>query len=419
VCYIFISLLKPEKAIFSLTNQKKNDLVILASFIRPPGEVYGSEIRFLRTVKTLRKLNTEIIPITNGRLVSKITNLVQERYVVPLHLPRSLSKRLLDYYYVMKTIISILIKPPKFDLTLALDGNLMDMLASFLISYLLRKPFVVMMNLVGKEDSLNFKDLPRLISKRGVVNAYLKMFSHIVKRFVAQRTALIVAVGSATKDEYAKCWQLLPSRILVTSNGPNVVLGEARPVKDREIDVLYVGRFTQSKGVYLLPYICDQLKKTHPNIKMVAVGGLAKDIVAMKDKVAKLSLLNNLEIREYMSDTQLGKIMENSKIFVNPSYRETFSIVTLEAMSAGCVCVISDIESLRRLYSGISLFARVGDASDFAQVISSLLDSPNEMERMSRRSEEFSKLFDWDRIIQRELSVYKNIVYKNKGFIHK
>jgi glycosyltransferase involved in cell wall biosynthesis len=404
-----------------LTGQDKNSLVILASFIRPPGEAYGSEIRFLRTIKTLRELNTQIIPITNGRLVSKITNLVKERYAVPLLSARNseLSKRLLNYCYIIKTITSIFIKPPKFDLILALDANLTDMLTSLLISQFLRKPFVIMVNLAREDESHNLKDLPRLASEKGIVNACLQISSHLVKKFIAQRSALVVAVGLATKDQCIKCWQLSPSRILVTNNGPNVFVDEIRPIKEREIDVLYVGRFTKSKGVYLLPSICAQLKESNPNIKMVAVGGSAKDIADMKEKVLELSLLGNLELREYQSSIQLGKIMENSKIFVNPSYRETFSMVTLEAMSAGCVCVISHIESLRRLYSGVSLFARAGDASDFARVISSLLDSPNEMERISMRSREFSKLFDWDRIIKRELSVYKKIVYKNKKIIHK
>ena len=418
MCYIFISLLKPDKAIFSLTNQK-NDLVILASFIRPPGEVYGSEIRFLRTVKTLRKLNTEIIPITNGRLVSKITNLVQDRYVVPLHLPRNLSKTLLNYYYVMKTIISILIKPPKFDLTLSLDGNLMDMLASFLISYLLRKPFVVLVHHAKEWESTTWKDYPKTVRRRGLKAATVLTVGRIIRRFIARRSTLIMAVSQASRNEYSRYWGIPSSHIFVTGNGPNIMVQNLIPMKERKIDVLYIGRFSPSKGIDLLPLICEQLIQKYSNLRMVAVGGSNKDLVSIQKKVAELGLERNLEIKGYLPDSELEKIVEDSKIFIMPSYYEGFSIATLEAMCAGCVCVISDIESLRRLYSGISLFAKVGDASDFAQVISSLLDSPNEMERMSMRSKEFSKLFDWDRIIQRELSVYKNIVYKNKSFIRK
>ncbi len=111
--------------------------------------------------------------------------------------------------------------------------------------------------------------------------------------------------------------------------------------KTKDIDLLFVGSFSERKGVQYLKEIYVKAAEHVKNIKFSIVGSgeheaHLKDDFNDYESVNFLGQLNNKEVFE---------VMERSKVLIFPSLSEGLPNVVVEAMKAVCVPVCSDIKS--------------------------------------------------------------------------
>ena len=72
----------------------------------------------------------------------------------------------------------------------------------------------------------------------------------------------------------------------------------------------------------------------------------------------------------------LAELLERRPVFVSAATFEPFGLAVLEAASAGCALVLSDIPTFRELWDGAAVFVDPADADGFAAAIRRLLDDP-------------------------------------------
>jgi glycosyltransferase involved in cell wall biosynthesis len=72
----------------------------------------------------------------------------------------------------------------------------------------------------------------------------------------------------------------------------------------------------------------------------------------------------------------LDELVARQPIFVSAALFEPFGLAVLEAASAGCALVLSDIATFRELWDGAALFADPNDAAGFAAAIAGLHADP-------------------------------------------
>ena len=95
-----------------------------------------------------------------------------------------------------------------------------------------------------------------------------------------------------------------------------------------------------------------------------------------------------------VSDQEKAEILGRADIYVAPNTGgESFGIVLVEAMAAGCAVVASDIEAFRTVCNADSaepaglLFAN-GDSADLARSLQQLIDAPDERAVLQQRGRE-------------------------------
>jgi glycosyltransferase involved in cell wall biosynthesis len=106
--------------------------------------------------------------------------------------------------------------------------------------------------------------------------------------------------------------------------------------------------------------------------------------------------------------TLLG-LIARSALFVFPSTVEAMSMMLLEAISTGARVVASDIEeNTAVLPQGFPVF-KAGDEKDLARVALESLAEPEAVSAPRRESfaREMSRTFDWDRIAEQYLALYR------------
>lgn len=151
-----------------------------------------------------------------------------------------------------------------------------------------------------------------------------------------------------------------------------------------DIDLLFVGHLDSRKGPDRFLDILEAVAAERGQIKAVLLGrGGMRD--AIEKRISRLP--ENIEVRVagYIQDTRSYYV--RSKVFVLPSSSEGLSTAMLEAMSCGCVPVVSDVGCTADAIVGGENGFLVGDFNDtgaFARHASFLLANPELLEEMAK-----------------------------------
>jgi len=119
--------------------------------------------------------------------------------------------------------------------------------------------------------------------------------------------------------------------------------------------VLYVGRLVKEKRPELFLRACKRLIQQGVGLRVLLVGDgpLSSRIAEM----ARKEMRDVATIARFISHSDMHQLFRKCAIFVLPSAREGVSVSLLEAMSSGCICIVSDIpdnrELIQDLYNGV------------------------------------------------------------------
>jgi len=102
-----------------------------------------------------------------------------------------------------------------------------------------------------------------------------------------------------------------------------------------------------------------------------------------------------------MDKQKLREEYKKAHIFVLPSLYEGMSNSLLEAMSCGCMAIVSDIPGSRELVKGCKngFVFNVGDSSSLKDIlITALSRDVAAIEEMGRQSRAIAQGFDWNKV---------------------
>ncbi|WP_342319855.1 glycosyltransferase family 4 protein [Corynebacterium mayonis] len=219
--------------------------------------------------------------------------------------------------------------------------------------------------------------------------------------------------GGIAVSEMARRWQVeqVGSDPVLIPNGVDT----ARFVAAREkafVDdggpahIVFLGRIDEPrKGLRVLLAALEQLGR---EVRVTVIGGGEHPAVQGVDFVGRVS------------DTEKARILGSADIFVAPNTMgESFGIILVEAMAAGCVVVASDLEAFAAVCqadtsepSGIMF--PVGDATALAGVLRSLVDAPQIRDTFAARGTARARDYDWSTVAERILAVYETVSLNEK-----
>lgn len=162
-------------------------------------------------------------------------------------------------------------------------------------------------------------------------------------------------------------------------------------VKDRDIDILFVARFIELKGPDRVLEVVRRLKQTIPDVKAVFVGTGAM-VPEIKAKIKEYGLEPNVSLPGYVPE--VANYFRRSKLILMPSRTEGLSLSMIEAMSCGCVPVVSNVgnmtDAARHLENALVVDDYL-DAEGFYACARKLLENPDERIRLAACGEKLMK----------------------------
>ncbi len=168
---------------------------------------------------------------------------------------------------------------------------------------------------------------------------------------------------------------------------------------DRVYDIVSVSRLDKNKNLELLLNAISRLESL-PNLKVV-IGGNGPELNNLIILSDKLGIKDRVVFTGWLSENAIVEIYNKSKIFVLCSRNEGFPLSLLEAMSCGCVPIVTDTGDITDVvFHGINGLVLKGfdNESELAENIMSLINNPEKIEEFAFHAKRVKSKYSYESI---------------------
>ena len=233
----------------------------------------------------------------------------------------------------------------------------------------------------------------------------------IGRRFAGPLADLLhgrIAVSGAARHFISRYF---PGDYRIIPNGVDLeAFATAEPyeeLRDGTLNILFLGRFEERKGLIHLLKGYHRLRKRHVDARLLVVGTGSKE--REYRRFVGLRGIRDVEWLGRVSDEQKVRYFASADIYCAPNTgQESFGIVLLEAMAAGVPIVASDIHGFKRVVErnvqGILVEPRNPRA--IAAALYALARDPDLRHEMGEAGRRRAPEFSWDRVTERIVDFY-------------
>lgn len=234
-------------------------------------------------------------------------------------------------------------------------------------------------------------------------------------RRIAERVDAWIAVSPAARDFHAGGLGVSPDRFVVVPNGVDVDrFANAEPLAapvDALPVLLYVGRLAPRKGpdVMLRAYGLLEERGVRARLRVIGDGPMEERIRGMVPSSAQ----ERVELLGRVDGEDLARHYRSATIYVAPSIGgESFGVVLIEAMSAGCPVVASDLPGYASVVTDdvTGVLSPVGDPIGLADRLEALLADEDRRARLVAAGAEEVRQYDWPVVARKVRAVYEGVL---------
>lgn len=230
------------------------------------------------------------------------------------------------------------------------------------------------------------------------------------QRKLLKEKANFVAISNRIYDNFIM-QGIDKSRLFQISNGIDIAnITNKNNFNARFGTVLFVGNFWQGeiKGLDILLRAMGKVVSKYNKVRLLIVG--EGNIEHYKEIAKMAGVLDNVCFLGPVKN--MDSIYRSHSIFVLPSRSEGMSNATLEAMSYGMACVVSDVSGSSDLIENgkEGLIIPIGDLTAMAKAIIEMLDDTERARLMGNAAKEkICRKFDIRIVATKYIKVYKEI----------
>jgi glycosyltransferase involved in cell wall biosynthesis len=141
--------------------------------------------------------------------------------------------------------------------------------------------------------------------------------------------------------------------------------------------LLFTGRLARVKGLPVLLAALELLRARHPDVEL-SLAGDGPERGVLEVEARRLGVADRVRFLGYQSSDQVRALLQDTDVFVLPSFAEGVPVVLMEAMASGVPVVTTRVAGVSELVEdGVSGFVvSPGDVEALARAIDTLLGDP-------------------------------------------
>lgn len=182
----------------------------------------------------------------------------------------------------------------------------------------------------------------------------------------------------------------------------------ARASRVEMVDILFVGRLIERKGLIYLLEAVNNLIKNGRQVRLT-VAGDGPLLEAYKIYVDENSLLDRVKFLGVVKHQDLVQIYQNADIFVLPSLNEALGNVTQEALASGLPIITTDTGAAE-LMSDNGFIIEKASAKEIQASIETLLDNPQLRNDMAYKSRVIALEMAWSKCAESYKNIYESTI---------
>jgi glycosyltransferase involved in cell wall biosynthesis len=239
-----------------------------------------------------------------------------------------------------------------------------------------------------------------------LVSTFYNMFGLLIARFAD----LVFVINSDSKTLLLK-QGISSEKIVKTSNG--VEMDNLTPVIDaKSFEACFLGRLVKYKGVFDILYVWKKVCQVIPNAKLAILGdGPEKESIVRVIK--ELSLERNIVLFGFVFGSEKLSLLKSAKLFLSPSYLESWGISVAEAMSCGLPVIAYNLPVYAEVFDDHIVTVPLGNVSSLAEKVVTLLNNTDLSQKIGEDGKKFVKKYQWSSVAELQLQSV-NSAYKNK-----
>ena len=184
-----------------------------------------------------------------------------------------------------------------------------------------------------------------------------------------RRARMVLTVSKFSAKEIRRYYRIDPHRMSITPEG-------WQQFERLRFDEYALERYGLEKGEYYftmgsrdpaknLKWVIESARMNPDTIYAIS-GNVNKNLFASMEAISSDQVPENVKFLGYVRDEEAKTLMRDCKAFLFPSFYEGFGLPPLEALSAGCPCVVvSDIPVMHELFEDEAVYIDPHKAQDF------------------------------------------------------
>lgn len=217
-----------------------------------------------------------------------------------------------------------------------------------------------------------------------------------------------LVVSESTKDDLVD-WGIPQKNIYIIHNGVNIIKPK-NTKKEKKFTITYLGALSKDKGI---DYAIDAFNYLNARGKFnfwVIGMGSKEHFESLRKKSQALGL--NIKFWGYVDEKTKFELLARSHLLINPSVREGWGLVVIEAASMGTPTVGFYVPGIKdSVVDGkTGLLARDLSTKDLAENIIKLIKDEALYSRLQKKCIERSKNFTWEKATNLSLRLIDKIV---------
>ena len=252
------------------------------------------------------------------------------------------------------------------------------------------------------------KNIP-LISRIGIA---WELLLHLK---VAEMSTMLT-VSSSIKEDFSYLDPKIKFQVIDPGNGINLEKFPMwrRRAQDKEYDAIFFARLIPDKGIYELPVIWRLVTERVPKAKLAIAGPVEnkKYVDDLEKMITKYDLSRNIVFLGEQNQKQLKRLIRSSKLTLNPSRLDSFSLMTLESLSCGVPVVAYDIPAMRHNFGKCDAVFRcpLKDNQDMAEKALLILEEETLRKTLAKKAIEYSANYGWTKVVRAEKEAYFRVI---------
>lgn len=231
-----------------------------------------------------------------------------------------------------------------------------------------------------------------------------------------KRSAKLIAVSQATKDDLLRYYKLPADRVVVVGHGVESEffhIGEQRGATEPLL--LCVSTLHPHKNLERLIRVFAKFRGEHPEYRLVIAGMRGFHAEALDRLIAELQLSQAVRLTGWIEREELYNLFRRARAFMYPSTFEGFGMPVLEAMAARVPLACSSIEPLRSIVGHGAVLFDPGDDDGMLQAMKRVAGDEQGLAEMVQAGAQRAADFSWPECARQTLAVIEQAARKRSS----